>query len=89
MRWRGEKDYILFQDKSLKTYIDLVSNTELHPNQGQMFSHGVSLLFSGAGLLSRPIFTEEPQDVIFPLDLPKSEIILNCAATGYPSPHYR
>ncbi|KAM8926258.1 contactin-6 isoform 3-T3 [Lycaon pictus] len=44
---------------------------------------------AGAGLLSRPIFTEEPQDVIFPLDLPKSEIILNCAATGYPSPHYR
>ncbi|CAK7293855.1 CNTN6 [Vulpes lagopus] len=46
-------------------------------------------LCRGAGLLSRPIFTEEPQDVIFPLDLPKSEIILNCAATGYPSPHYR
>lgn len=54
-----------------------------------MFSHGVTLLFSGAGLLSRPIFTQEPQDVIFPLDLSKSEIILNCAASGYPSPHYR
>ncbi|XP_036875272.1 contactin-6 isoform X2 [Manis javanica] len=40
-------------------------------------------------LLSRPIFTQEPQDVIFPLDLSKSEIILNCAANGSPSPHYR
>uniref|UniRef100_A0A2K5D4U1 Contactin 6 n=1 Tax=Aotus nancymaae TaxID=37293 RepID=A0A2K5D4U1_AOTNA len=41
------------------------------------------------GLLSRPIFTQEPHDVIFPLDLSKSEIILNCAANGHPSPHYR
>uniref|UniRef100_A0A8D1CFD6 Contactin 6 n=1 Tax=Sus scrofa TaxID=9823 RepID=A0A8D1CFD6_PIG len=44
---------------------------------------------SGDGHLSHPIFTQEPQDVIFPLDLSKSEIILNCAANGYPSPHYR
>uniref|UniRef100_A0A8C8WL33 Contactin 6 n=1 Tax=Panthera leo TaxID=9689 RepID=A0A8C8WL33_PANLE len=48
-----------------------------------------SSLFSGTGLLSRPVFTQEPQDIIFPLDLSKSEIILNCAATGYPSPSYR
>uniref|UniRef100_A0A2I3HGC5 Contactin 6 n=1 Tax=Nomascus leucogenys TaxID=61853 RepID=A0A2I3HGC5_NOMLE len=41
------------------------------------------------GLLSRPIFTQEPHDVIFPLDLSQSEVILNCAANGYPSPHYR
>uniref|UniRef100_H2PA84 Contactin 6 n=1 Tax=Pongo abelii TaxID=9601 RepID=H2PA84_PONAB len=41
------------------------------------------------GLLSRPIFTQEPHDIIFPLDLSKSEVILNCAANGYPSPHYR
>ncbi|KAM9074714.1 contactin-6 isoform 4-T4 [Megaptera novaeangliae] len=45
--------------------------------------------YAGDGRLSRPIFTQEPQDVIFPLDLSKSEIILNCAANGYPSPHYR
>ncbi|NP_001336286.1 contactin-6 isoform 4 precursor [Homo sapiens] len=44
---------------------------------------------AGDGLLSRPIFTQEPHDVIFPLDLSKSEVILNCAANGYPSPHYR
>uniref|UniRef100_G1QS43 Contactin 6 n=1 Tax=Nomascus leucogenys TaxID=61853 RepID=G1QS43_NOMLE len=43
----------------------------------------------GDGLLSRPIFTQEPHDVIFPLDLSQSEVILNCAANGYPSPHYR
>uniref|UniRef100_A0A2K6K4X3 Contactin 6 n=1 Tax=Rhinopithecus bieti TaxID=61621 RepID=A0A2K6K4X3_RHIBE len=34
-------------------------------------------------------FTQEPHDVIFPLDLSKSEVILKCAANGYPSPHYR
>ncbi|XP_054406150.1 contactin-6 isoform X2 [Pongo abelii] len=44
---------------------------------------------AGDGLLSRPIFTQEPHDIIFPLDLSKSEVILNCAANGYPSPHYR
>nr|XP_023422333.1 contactin-6 [Cavia porcellus] len=44
---------------------------------------------NGEGRWSRPIFTQEPQDVIFPLDLSRSEIILNCAASGYPSPHYR
>uniref|UniRef100_A0A096NZ77 Contactin 6 n=1 Tax=Papio anubis TaxID=9555 RepID=A0A096NZ77_PAPAN len=44
---------------------------------------------AGDGLLSRPIFTQEPHDVIFPLDLSKSEVILKCAANGYPSPHYR
>ncbi|XP_036734112.2 contactin-6 isoform X2 [Manis pentadactyla] len=44
---------------------------------------------AGDRLLSRPIFTQEPQDVIFPLDLSKSEIILNCAANGSPLPHYR
>ncbi|GAB5568235.1 contactin-4 isoform X1 [Prionailurus iriomotensis] len=46
-------------------------------------------LCSSTGLLSRPVFTQEPQDIVFPLDLSKSEIILNCAATGYPSPSYR
>nr|XP_014335720.1 PREDICTED: contactin-6-like [Bos mutus] len=45
--------------------------------------------FPGDGGLSPPIFTQEPQDAIFPLDLSKSEIILNCAANGYPLPHYR
>ncbi|XP_036725167.1 contactin-6 isoform X1 [Balaenoptera musculus] len=45
--------------------------------------------YAGDGRLSRPIFIQEPQDVIFPLDLSKSEIILNCAANGNPSPHYR
>ncbi|KAJ1069250.1 hypothetical protein K5549_000561 [Capra hircus] len=44
---------------------------------------------TGDGGLSPPIFTQEPQDAIFPLDLSKSEIILNCAANGYPLPHYR
>ncbi|XP_048210846.1 contactin-6 [Perognathus longimembris pacificus] len=44
---------------------------------------------AGENRLSRPVFTQEPQDVIFPLDLSRSEIILNCAAHGYPSPHYR
>ncbi|XP_070432837.1 contactin-6 isoform X2 [Equus przewalskii] len=44
---------------------------------------------AGDSRLSRPIFTQEPQDVIFPLELSNSEIILNCAADGYPSPHYR
>ncbi|XP_053456419.1 contactin-6 isoform X1 [Nycticebus coucang] len=44
---------------------------------------------TGDRLLSRPIFTQEPEDAIFPLDLSKSEIILNCAAKGYPPPHYR
>ncbi|XP_072866025.1 contactin-6 isoform X3 [Chlorocebus sabaeus] len=44
---------------------------------------------AGDGLLSRPIFTQEPHDVIFPLDLSKSEVILKCSANGYPSPHYR
>uniref|UniRef100_A0A8C2YNV9 Contactin 6 n=1 Tax=Chinchilla lanigera TaxID=34839 RepID=A0A8C2YNV9_CHILA len=45
--------------------------------------------YAGEVRWSRPIFTQEPQDVIFPLDLSRSEIILNCAANGYPSPHYR
>nr|XP_023403768.1 contactin-6 isoform X2 [Loxodonta africana] len=44
---------------------------------------------AGDGLLSRPIFIQEPQDVIFPLDSSESEIILNCAAHGYPLPQYR
>nr|XP_020745718.1 contactin-6-like [Odocoileus virginianus texanus] len=44
---------------------------------------------AGDGGLSPPIFTQEPEDAIFPLDLSKAEIILNCAANGYPSPHYR
>ncbi|XP_033612925.1 contactin-6 isoform X4 [Fukomys damarensis] len=44
---------------------------------------------AGEGRWSRPTFTQEPQDVIFPLDLSRSEIILNCAAHGSPSPHYR
>uniref|UniRef100_A0A8C5KKF8 Contactin 6 n=1 Tax=Jaculus jaculus TaxID=51337 RepID=A0A8C5KKF8_JACJA len=45
--------------------------------------------YAGEGRFSRPIFTQEPQDVIFPLDLSRSEIILNCAANGYPPPQYR
>ncbi|XP_031518602.1 contactin-6 isoform X2 [Papio anubis] len=49
----------------------------------------IKCIVSGDGLLSRPIFTQEPHDVIFPLDLSKSEVILKCAANGYPSPHYR
>ncbi|XP_036022185.1 contactin-6 isoform X4 [Mus musculus] len=44
---------------------------------------------AGEGRFSRPIFIQEPQDVIFPLDLSRSEIILTCTANGYPSPHYR
>ncbi|KAM9592905.1 contactin-6 isoform 4-T4 [Trichechus inunguis] len=44
---------------------------------------------AGDGLLSRPVFIQEPQDVIFPLDSSKSEIFLNCAANGYPLPQYR
>uniref|UniRef100_A0A8D2GPD3 Contactin 6 n=1 Tax=Urocitellus parryii TaxID=9999 RepID=A0A8D2GPD3_UROPR len=44
---------------------------------------------AGDGPWIPPTFIEEPQDVIFPLDLSRSEIILNCAANGYPSPHYR
>lgn len=67
-----------------------MSNSDLHSKQGQVFFMWCnSFLFPGDGRLSRPIFTQEPQDVIFPLDLSKSEIILNCAANGYPSPHYR
>ena len=59
--------------------------------QGQVFSTwcNFSFLFPGDGGLSPPIFIQEPQDAIFPLDLSKSEIILNCAANGYPLPHYR
>ncbi|KAI4532245.1 hypothetical protein MG293_017510 [Ovis ammon polii] len=52
------------------------------------FSWASEILQSDGGL-SPPIFTQEPQDAIFPLDLSKSEIILNCAANGYPLPHYR
>ncbi|XP_076984777.1 contactin-6 [Tamandua tetradactyla] len=44
---------------------------------------------AGDGLFSCPTFTQEPQDVIFPLGVTKSEIILKCAANGHPSPHYR
>ncbi|KAM5280542.1 contactin-6 [Ctenodactylus gundi] len=44
---------------------------------------------AGVGQWSPPIFTQEPQDVVFPLDLPRSEVILSCAADGYPSPQYR
>ncbi|KAM6169813.1 contactin-6 isoform 4-T4 [Rhynchocyon petersi] len=44
---------------------------------------------AGDGLWSRPVFVQEPQDVIFPLDSSKSEIILNCAANGNPLPRYR
>lgn len=44
---------------------------------------------AGDGRLSRPIFTQEPHDVTFPLGLPQSEITLTCAANSYPSPHYR
>ncbi|VTJ60717.1 Hypothetical predicted protein [Marmota monax] len=48
-----------------------------------------SAKYDGDGPWIPPTFIEEPQDVIFPLDLSRSEIILNCAANGYPSPHYR
>lgn len=71
-------------------YIELIFNIDLHSKQGHIFFHVIySFLFPGDGLLSRPIFTQEPHDVIFPLDLSKSEVVLNCAANGYPSPRYR
>ncbi|XP_053525266.1 contactin-6 [Artibeus jamaicensis] len=43
----------------------------------------------GGGPFSCPSFTQEPQDVTFPLDLSQSEITLSCAASGHPRPHYR
>ncbi|XP_054450592.1 LOW QUALITY PROTEIN: contactin-6 [Pteronotus mesoamericanus] len=44
---------------------------------------------AGGGPLSRPSFTQEPQDVTVPLDLSQSEVTLSCAATGHPPPRYR
>ncbi|XP_062056318.1 contactin-6 [Lepus europaeus] len=41
------------------------------------------------GAVSCPTFTQEPQDVIFPLGSSASEVILSCAAAGHPAPHYR
>ncbi|XP_074168309.1 contactin-6 isoform X2 [Rhinolophus sinicus] len=49
----------------------------------------IHVVADGDSRLSRPIFTQEPHDVTFPLDLSQSEITLNCAANGYPSSHYR
>ncbi|XP_015423793.1 PREDICTED: contactin-6-like [Myotis davidii] len=41
------------------------------------------------GPFSRPVFTQEPQDVTFPLASSQSEVTLSCAANGHPPPHYR
>ncbi|EPQ17450.1 Contactin-6, partial [Myotis brandtii] len=42
----------------------------------------------GDGPFSRPVFTQEPQDVTVPLASSQSEVTLSCAANGYPPPHY-
>ncbi|XP_066100838.1 LOW QUALITY PROTEIN: contactin-6 [Saccopteryx bilineata] len=44
---------------------------------------------AGGGPFSRPVFTQEPQDVTFPLHLSRSEVTLRCAAAGNPPPRYR
>ncbi|XP_005881946.1 PREDICTED: contactin-6 isoform X1 [Myotis brandtii] len=43
---------------------------------------------AGDGPFSRPVFTQEPQDVTVPLASSQSEVTLSCAANGYPPPHY-
>nr|KAF6310280.1 contactin 6 [Myotis myotis] len=44
---------------------------------------------AGDGPFSRPVFTQEPQDVTLPLASSQSEVTLRCAANGYPPPHFR
>ncbi|KAM5314943.1 contactin-6 isoform 2-T2 [Glossophaga mutica] len=44
---------------------------------------------AGGGPFSCPSFTQEPQDVTFPLHLSQSEVTLSCAASGHPPPSYR
>ncbi|XP_068940175.1 contactin-6 [Petaurus breviceps papuanus] len=41
------------------------------------------------GVLQGPNFTQEPQDMTYSLNVENSEVILNCAANGYPVPDYR
>uniref|UniRef100_A0A4X2KQK6 Contactin 6 n=1 Tax=Vombatus ursinus TaxID=29139 RepID=A0A4X2KQK6_VOMUR len=41
------------------------------------------------GVLQGPNFTQEPQDMIYSLNVENSEVILSCAANGYPVPDYR
>ncbi|XP_007500167.2 contactin-6 [Monodelphis domestica] len=45
--------------------------------------------YADSGILRGPNFTQEPQDLIYSLGVEDSEIILNCAANGYPVPDYR
>ncbi|KAM9095209.1 contactin-6-like [Sarcophilus harrisii] len=40
-------------------------------------------------ILQGPSFTQEPQDIMYSLNMEHSEVILNCAANGYPIPNYR
>ncbi|XP_074140168.1 contactin-6 [Sminthopsis crassicaudata] len=41
------------------------------------------------GIFHGPSFTQEPKDIIYSLNMEDSEVILNCAANGYPVPEYR
>nr|KAF6420163.1 contactin 6 [Molossus molossus] len=44
---------------------------------------------AGDGPFRRPVFTQEPQDVTFPLDSAWPAVALRCAGDGHPPPRYR
>uniref|UniRef100_A0A7N4V5R7 Contactin 6 n=1 Tax=Sarcophilus harrisii TaxID=9305 RepID=A0A7N4V5R7_SARHA len=46
-------------------------------------------IFTDNDILQGPSFTQEPQDIMYSLNMEHSEVILNCAANGYPIPNYR
>ncbi|XP_067855016.1 contactin-4-like isoform X1 [Heptranchias perlo] len=51
------------------------------------------LLFIGClaenGKPHGPVFTQEPNDIVFPVDSEEKKATLNCEAKGNPPPHYR
>ncbi|XP_032555355.1 contactin-6-like isoform X2 [Chiroxiphia lanceolata] len=44
---------------------------------------------TGEETLHGPIFIQEPHDITYSMGSANPEILLNCTAEGYPSPHYR
>ena len=36
-----------------------------------------------------PVFIQEPDDVIFPLDSDEKKVVMHCEARGNPTPTYR
>ncbi|XP_043933930.1 contactin-3-like [Protopterus annectens] len=44
---------------------------------------------AGESMLYGPVFTQEPLDIIFPVETDVNQVILNCEATGNPAPQFR